>query len=120
VRFVVIGTSTTDDPWHATLGRAVASLGELLSLSSAGDLSRVPTQGRIIFILDSAMMADLSALLSRIRTEFPDHPVVVVMASPTWHQARTAFISGATDCIRRSSSVSDLERTLSALVRRMP
>jgi len=51
---------------------------------------------------------DLQMVVKKLRIQFQHIPLIMATASPTWKRTRNAFLMGATDYIRKSTSREEL------------
>src|SRR5438105_2835728 len=94
-RFLLI---TASEPlaqsFAAKIRQIVAHLGELtMSVQSAHHFGA----GYKIIFVDATTVCNLAEILARIHADAPESRIVVMSASPTWREARTAFEAGAAD-----------------------
>ena len=113
-------SKTEDSTWLSVVAAALAPFGplDIAPLKKALDL--IQQQPRQMIIVDAAEVDDASGLVAQIRAVRPGARVVVATASPTWRRAREAFQAGATDYIRKSLSIGQLQEALSDALEKTP
>jgi DNA-binding NtrC family response regulator len=113
-------SKTADSTWLSVVAAALAPFGplDIVPLQEALELLR--HQHRQMIIVDAADFDNPSGLVAQIRAIRPGARVVVATASPTWRRAREAFQAGATDYIRKSLSIGQLQEALSEALEKMP
>jgi DNA-binding NtrC family response regulator len=117
---ILLISKTADSTWLSVVAAASARFGplDIVPLQEALDLLR--QQPRQMIIVDAADFDDPPRLVTQIRAVHPGARVVVATASPTWRRAREAFQAGATDYIRKSLSIRQLQEALSGALEKTP
>ena len=105
---VLLVGAQLDSVWAAALRDSLWPLAELILIDPSGLMDPIRTEDYQVVILDAGGIDDLHSMLSALRRENANVPIVVMTASPTWQRARKAFLAGATDYMRKSLDSSDL------------
>lgn len=110
-RFLYL-TNNPEAPWSAVLDQTIASLGDL-DTSREGESIYGPDlcQYDIVFV-DAGGVTDAAACVTALRQRCEQLRIIVVTASPTWQHARDLLQAGATDYIRKSSQVGELQHII--------
>jgi DNA-binding NtrC family response regulator len=122
-RFLLItGTDegTSDQTWSRLLSEALASLGELQTVTeqeAVGVIAKAPYE---LVIIDALAVNRVALLVSRIRAQQPAIRIVIGTASPTWRRAREAFLAGAADYIQKIYNKDELLSELLASLAKAP
>jgi DNA-binding response OmpR family regulator len=99
--FLLIG-ETPDSSWSTSVCQALASLGPTDMLPEREAIERSAHHNYQMIIIDAGAVADLAAVIIKLRQTSPIVPLVVATASPTWQTAKEVLMTGANDCIRKS------------------
>ncbi len=98
--FLLVGQETSAH-WAEILEQALSGLGELHRMTEQ-EAMQADTQNRYaVIIVDAGVVSNVAPCIIRLRQKWPEARIVVATASPTWQRAREAFLSGATDYIRK-------------------
>ncbi|HJQ70237.1 MAG TPA: hypothetical protein VKA70_14770 [Blastocatellia bacterium] len=105
--FLLIG-GANDKYWQEVLQETIAPLGSLQVVTEESAMKHVLKQDYTAVFVDAGNVSDFALLTSRIRAQQPGARVVIFTSNPTWHRARDAFQSGATDYIYKAVEKEDL------------
>jgi DNA-binding NtrC family response regulator len=115
-----IDEGTTDQAWSGLLSEALASLGELHSVTEQDALGAIAQVSYELVIIDALAVDRVTLLVSRIRAQQPTLRIVIGTASPTWRRAREAFLAGAADYIQKTYDKDELLSDLLASLAKVP
>jgi len=107
-RILLIGTKN-DLRWKKIVRNAAARLKRSLEVVANTEIDSVESWHECeLVILDSSDVNTLSIIISAIRLQSFDGPIVVVSPAPGWQEAKEALQAGAVDYQPKSSREIDI------------
>ncbi len=110
---VLFVNGQSDRHWVETLRKAAHNLGKTLVFVSHKHVQE-HIQNYELVILDSESIGkeDLTAVVQRVHTSYPEVRIVVISSSPHWKEARQTLLAGATDYVRKTDDIETISRLL--------
>ena len=100
-RFLLV-SNQPNSAWAVALRAALEPARQVDVVPPAGALAQSQQESYALIVVDAAELDDLPAMIKALHWQKLAVPVVVATASPTWQNAREAFLAGATDYLRKS------------------
>ena len=113
---LLIITNSPNSRWSMDLTDALKSLFQVKTITEMELEEAVSMPVCSLIVVDAAYVSDAASLVSTLRGGNSEVPIVVVTASPTWNQAREAFLAGASDYIYKTAEASKLTPVLERFV----
>jgi DNA-binding response OmpR family regulator len=110
MKFKILLIGTKDDPrWEKIVRNAAVKLQYSLDVALSTEIESVKSWKECdLVILDSSGMNALSSVISSIRLQNFDGPIVVVSPAPGWQEAKEVLQAGAIDYHAKSSREKDM------------
>ena len=106
---IIVVSNKSQSEWLFAVTKALESLGNVRIMSENDALEQITASSPALVITDaSAIEENLAAYVSQLHNSQPDLPIIVVTASPTWRRARSLFLAGAADYIRKSFDINKI------------
>ena len=100
---IIVVSNKPQSEWLSNVSEALSPLGGVHIKSEYEIDTQILQMDPSLFIVDAgAISSDVSVYVSNLRKVYPDLPVVVATTSPTWRRARSMFLAGAADYVRKS------------------
>ena len=107
---IIVVSNKSQSEWLFAVTKALEPLGYVRIMSENDALAQINSSPPALVITDaSAIEKKITAYVGQLHNSQPDLPILVVTASPTWRHARSIFLAGAADYIRKSL---DIDRIL--------
>ena len=100
-KFLVVG-AVPNVGWATLLETKLNELGAVDLIRIDEFLERMQDQQYDVVIMDASTVENVHAIVRQAHRLRPRLPIMIASASPTWEDARQAFLAGATDYVRRS------------------
>ncbi len=106
---IIVVSNKSQSEWLFAVTTALELLGNVQIMSENDSLEQIITVSPALVITDaSTIEKNLTAYVSQLHNSQPDLPIIVVTASPTWRYARSLFLAGAADYIRKSLDINKI------------
>ena len=103
---IIVVSNKSQSEWLSNISAALSPLGDVQIMSEYDVDDQIGQMTPSLIIIDAgAIESDVSVDVSNVRALRPELPVVVVTTSPTWRRARSMFMAGAADYMRKSFDV---------------
>lgn len=115
---IIVVSNKSQSEWLFAVTKALEPLGYVRIMSENDAFAQIISSPPALVITDaSAIEKKITAYVSQLHNSQPDLPILVVTASPTWRHARSIFLAGAADYIRKSL---DIDRILAICKELLP
>lgn len=106
---IIVVSNKTQSEWLFAVKKALEPLGKVQIMSENDALDQLAVVSPALIIADaSAIDKNLTSYVNQLHNSHPTLPIIVVTTSPTWRRARSIFLAGATDYIRKSLDISKI------------
>ncbi len=106
---IIIVSNKSQSEWLFAVTKALESLGSVQIMSENNALDQITTLPPKLVITDaSAIEKNITVYVDQLHHSQPDLPIIVVTSSPTWRRARSLFLAGAADYIRKSFNINKI------------
>ena len=103
MRRLLLLTDPPESTWANDLTDALDAFFAVEKRTSRELRQGLEVTGSDLIVIDATSVGEVPSLIALLRRQDREVPIVVSTASPTWNQARDAFLAGATDYVHRSS-----------------